>query len=366
MEVSKMESQEIPHWLGLRAGDWVQIRSKEEILGTLDNSGQLDRMPFMPEMLQHCGKTIRVSKRAHKTCDPVNGLESRRLPNAVHLEGLRCDGASHGGCQAGCLLYWKEAWLRPVKGPGQVATAAQATRVLGPSSCTEPNLTRGCVASQPVAAVGEPTYVCQATRVSAATTELKWWDARQYVEDIRSGNATLGQALSAFVFWVYHNLSNVGLGFGSAMRWAYDILQRAIGGSPYPWRVGQVPKGAQTPAATLDVQEGELVRIKDYRAILGTLNDEWKNRGLYFDAEMVPYTNGTYKVLKRVNRIIDEKTGKMLNFKSECLILDEVVCQARYAKCRKLCPRAYYLYWRAIWVEKVAGQPTTQRAESGG
>ena len=60
---------------------------------------------------------------------------------------------------------------------------------------------------------------------------------------------------------------------------------------------------------------------------------------------------------------IDEKTGKMLNFKNECLILDEVVCQARYAKCRKLCPRAYYLYWREIWVEKVSGaiKPATDK-----
>ena len=81
-----------------------------------------------------------------------------------------------------------------------------------------------------------------------------------------------------------------------------------------------------------------MVRTKDYREILETLDEEWKNRGLYFDAEMVPYTDGEYKVLKRVNRIIDEKTGKMLTFKNGCLILDEVVCQARYAKCRKLCP----------------------------
>jgi hypothetical protein len=134
-----------------------------------------------------------------------------------------------------------------------------------------------------------------------------------------------------------------------------------IGGTPYPWRHGTIPKGAATPVAKLAIREGDVVRIKDYRDILGTLNDEWKNRGLYFDAEMVPYTNGTYKVLKRVNRIIDEKTGKMLMFKNECLILDEVVCQARYAKCRKLCPRAYYLYWRDIWVEPVGSPPRSTR-----
>jgi hypothetical protein len=342
--------------LGLRSGDWVRVRTKQEILSTLDQNGRLEQMPFMPEMLEHCGKTFRVGKRAHKTCDPVNGLESRRLSDSVHLEGLRCDGAAHGGCQAGCLLFWKEAWLKPTQGPGEALPESSADSRGAGAACTEADLRRGTRPMTTPAEVEGQYYVCQATQVAAATTALPWWDARQYIEDIRSGNTTIAKMASALLFWLYHNLTNVGLGFGSAMRWAYDVFQKLIGGSPYPWRIGKVSMGAPTPSIKLDIKEGDVVRIKDYREILGTLNEEWKNRGLYFDAEMVPYTNGEFTVLKRVNRIIDEKTGKMLNFKNECLILDEVVCQARYAKCRKLCPRAYYLYWRDIWVEPVAAQ----------
>ena len=37
----------------------------------------------------------------------------RSMKNAVFLEGLRCDGSAHGGCQRGCLFFWKEAWLKP-------------------------------------------------------------------------------------------------------------------------------------------------------------------------------------------------------------------------------------------------------------
>ena len=55
----------------LRAGDWVQVRTKEEILATLDANGRLEELPFMPEMLPYCGKRMRVGKRAHKTCDPA-------------------------------------------------------------------------------------------------------------------------------------------------------------------------------------------------------------------------------------------------------------------------------------------------------
>src|SRR4029077_8291681 len=94
----------------LTIGQWVEVRSKEEILRTLDQNGQLDGMPFMPEMFQFCGRRFQVHKIAHKTCDP--DFKSRRIPHAVHLE-TRCDGQAHGGCQAGCLLFWKEVWLEP-------------------------------------------------------------------------------------------------------------------------------------------------------------------------------------------------------------------------------------------------------------
>ena len=102
------------------AGDWVEVRSKEEILGTLDNNGRLDELPFMPQMFKHCGQRFRICKSAYKTCDTVSGhYAGRRLQDGVHLN-LRCDGQAYGGCQAGCLIFWKNAWLKPVDGPVQV------------------------------------------------------------------------------------------------------------------------------------------------------------------------------------------------------------------------------------------------------
>ena len=98
----------------LRAGDVIEVRTEEEILRTLDADGKLDGLPFMPEMLSFCGQRYRVRARAHKACDTIDWQQFRRMESAVHLEELRCDGSAHGGCQAGCLLFWKEAWLRPV------------------------------------------------------------------------------------------------------------------------------------------------------------------------------------------------------------------------------------------------------------
>ena len=348
----------------LCAGDWVEVRSKAEILATLDKRGQLEGLPFMPEMFQYCGQRLRIYKRAHKTCDPPNGLSGRRMESAVHLENIRCDGSAHAGCQAGCLIFWKEAWLKQVdpdvEKPSANAAAVPALSVQASAlngRCSEADVLAGTRAQGEPANAPDPTYVCQSTQVAAATKPLRWWDPRQYVEDYLSGNVRLSQMIGSFLFFIYHHLAGAGLGFGSALRWAYDVFQKVRGGTPYPWRMGQVPKGVRTPSVKLGLQEGEQVRVKSYPEILQTLDENWNNRGMYFDAEAVPFCNGTFRVLKRVEKIIDEKTGKILRFKNEAIILDDVVCLARYAKCRKFCPRSIYPYWREIWLERAASEP---------
>ena len=30
----------------------------------------------------------------------------RRMERTVFLDGARCDGGAHGGCQVGCLFFW--------------------------------------------------------------------------------------------------------------------------------------------------------------------------------------------------------------------------------------------------------------------
>ena len=105
--------------------------------------------------------------------------------------------------------------------------------------------------------------------------------------------------------------------------WAYDFLHSLFGGTPYPYRRGTLDK---TPKETLDLQPGELVQVKSYEEILSTLNKANRNRGLFFDAEMVPYCGSTRRVRARVERIIDERSGKMLILPGECLILEGAIC----------------------------------------
>jgi hypothetical protein len=342
----------------LSPGDWVEVRSKEEILSTLDGKGQLNGMPFMPEMFQFCGKKFQVYKRAHKTCDYTTPYpyHTRWLDRSVHLQ-TRCDGEAHGGCQAGCLLIWKEAWLKQVSDGSKGASAAPLVTISPgetnqqPGGCSESEVWARTEVADPKG--GPPTYVCQATITPSATTYLAWWDLRQYIEDYTSGNATLWRIFSALVYSAYYNLTQAGIGLGVPLRWLYDKLHWLWRGSKWPRTPGLIPAGSPTPAMNLNLQPGELVRVKPQEEILKTVTTDNRNRGMVWDAELVPYCGGTYKVLKRVTKLIDEKTGKMMEMKTPCIILDSVVCQARYSDCRMLCPKSMYPYWREIWLERV-------------
>ena len=188
------------------AGDWVEVRSKEEILRTLDVKGRCD-LPFMPQMFQYSGQQFRVYKRAHKTCDTVNGTGGRRLANGLHLD-LRCDGKAYGGCQAGCLIFWKEAWVKPVIGTtGTAATSANASgsgkaSPIDAGLCSEADVWTAARAEGPPLR-NETTYTCQATQLPHFTTHLRWWDIRQYLQDLVSGNVKLGRFISSLCYALF-------------------------------------------------------------------------------------------------------------------------------------------------------------------
>ncbi len=342
---------------GSKVGDWVEVRSRQEILSTLDGDGCLDGMPFMPEMFAFCGKKFQVYKRAHKTCDTVFPVRGRRVDRAVHLE-TRCDGSSHGGCQAGCLLFWKEAWLKPASNRSESISAIgvnslvrDKTHTITPSACSEADVLAATQATSPNETPVK--YVCQATQLPYATSDLEWWELGQYVEDYRSGNVGLWEVVCGALYFLFLWLSRAGVGLGRPIRWTFDHCHFLWRGSPFPRRNGMIPEGEATPGVTLDLQPGELVRIKPYREILKTLNGANRNRGLYFDAEEVPYCGGAYRVLRRLERIVNERTGYMQEMKTPCVILDSVVCKSRYSECRLFCPRSIYPYWREIWLERV-------------
>lgn len=332
--------------MSLRAGELVEVRSKEEILATLDRNGRLEELPFMPQMFQYCGKRFKVQKRAHKTCDPVFTVKGRRIERTVHLS-LRCDGKAFGGCQAACLLFWKEAWLKPVSAGADSRAALPVGR---PTTTEQDVLNAGSYEGED----GRTHYVCQTTQLMHFTKRLSWWNPTQYVEDYLSGNVSLTTMLRGAVYVMFGRRGVVRL---PILRRVHDTLQSLIGGMPTPVRNGSIALGEPVPIDPLDLKPGELVRVKSHDEILATLNKNNWHGGLYFDVEMVPFCGKTYRVGSRVDRFVDEKTGRMRRLKTPAVILQDVACGSRFSQCRMFCPRAIHPWWREEWLERVEEAP---------
>jgi hypothetical protein len=336
------------HKLDLKVGEWVEVRTQAEILATLDQRGRLENLAFMPEMLQYCGRRFRVFKRADKTCEYTQGWSIRRMENSVHLEGLRCDGTGHDGCQAGCLIFWKEAWLK--RAIGNFVPAESIHRAVPPPAppsglCTIENIQAATHSADPN---GELIYNCQATDVPKFTSPMSFWDPRQYIRDLRSGNLNSGLAgdfrghrMLELILAIARLLQATIIGF-------FNELQERRRGSRYPFIEGTA---AKTAIEVLDLQPGELVEVRSKEEIMATLDKTQKNRGLWFDSEMLPYCGGIYRVLRRVHRIVDEKTGKIVSMKNPCIVLEGVVCKSDF---HRLCPRAIYPFWRENWLKRAS------------
>ena len=351
-----------------RAGDIVQVRTKDEILATLDRNGCIDGMPFMPEMLRYCGQHFRVGSVAHKTCDPIRKPWARRLNASVHLDGLRCDGSAHDGCQAECNLFWKDIWLTPVGKNTSSATKSMPGRN-DQSSASDLesillNNTRSFIGTED----GNTIYSCQATKMYEATEPLPWWDVRQYLFDVVTGNHSAGRVLRVvFLAALRQLLARIPYGYRIFKRF-HDCTHQRLSGRPSPSLDGQIADGASTPTAKLTLKPGEYVRIKTQAEIERTINKRGNNRGLSFDPEeMAPYCGRNFRVRKAVTNIIDEPTGKMVTMKQPCIMLEDVVCRAEYARDRLNCPRAIPSYWREIWLERVKNDesPATRDKDAG-
>jgi len=321
----------------LRAGNWVQVRTEREIFATLDEHCRLDGLPFMPEMLQFCGKRFRVHKSAHKACDTIRSSENRWMADAVLLDGLRCDGSGHGGCQAACRLFWKTAWLKPVLHEAIDSEPLPRNQLEISDSIQESQLralTKNTYAPMLEAGNAVTRYSCQATQLLDATNPLDWWDPRQYALDLMLGNISIRD----FVYYV-----------AIAMRNAATRL--LTGDRTYPYVPGPV-KGI-TPTEVLNLRPGERVQVRSRDEIMATLDANRKNRGLYFDVEMEPHCGKTYRVLGRVSRLIREKSGEMINVSRDCVILDGIACSGCLSQNRLFCPRGVYPYWREIWLTRL-------------
>lgn len=300
----------------LRPGDLVEVRSANEILQTLDADGTLDRLPFMPEMIEFCGQKFRVSKRVLKTCYytkwGASGFRKFQTDDVVLLDGLRCSGVEHDGCQKACMIFWREAWLRKAEDSSdQAKTDHSGVELL-----------RGRLKTL----VGPKVYFCQSSELLKASQSLTRSDrVARCFREIRVGNCSaleMALRIGRWVFW--------------KTRW------RLLG----EYSRGGNQSLRQEP---LHVQAGERIEVKSMQEIRTTLNEAGCNRGLFFMPDMRKACGKQQNVERRVERIIVDGTGEMRQLR-DTVFLEGSHCGCVYSLGG--CPRQEFSYWRENWLRR--------------
>jgi hypothetical protein len=301
----------------LRPGDIVEVKAPEEILQTLDANGALDNLPFMPEMIPYCGKRFQVSRRALNTCvsGPSAGMRGFTKHDVVLLAGLRCSGADHDGCQKGCVIFWREAWLRKVENTEK----SNAVDLKGNDQ----------LRARLNTLVRPNVYFCQASELLKITEPVSRRERiPNILREVRAGNCSPFEMAQRIGIWLLWRMRRMILG---------------------PYGAGNKKS---TPTESLNLQPGDRVEVKAMDDIIETLNGTARNRGLTFFPIMRLLCGHEQRVERRLDRLIVDGTGEMRQMHNT-VCLEGSHCGCSYEAFGG-CPRDEYAYWREIWVRRLA------------
>lgn len=306
-------------------GQWVRVKSWEQIQMTLDLDGTLQGLPFMPEMAKLCGQRHRIVRYANQVCANVGAIKIRKLANVVVLKVDRCDGQFHGGCEMGCDFLWKTQWLSIDDSTDeQLEKEASDLSAANDQQFRDSLVELSTVTKDNDDRAATPCFRCQATELGSASRQSSAFNLQQYRVE-RETNGTSLSSIGAFL--------------------ASTLLRKVMkqdGSCEGPCR--------RTPISHLGLEVGDKVRIKSFEEILKTLDAQGCNRGLWFDeAEMRPFCGQTSTVSRQITRIIDEATGELLNLKVPSVVLNETQCSGLS---RRFCGRGMLHFWREVWLER--------------
>ena len=190
----------------LRVGDLVEVLSAGEILAGSPTRPRARDSSFFhaPRCSSFVASACPCTEAAHKLCEIITGNGRMHwMNNAVHLVGASCTGLAHGGCQAACSLYWKEAGYGeyPV---GAVRNPSLLSPLLARCASTRRqsngrrrnNLTR----MEPNASR------CQATEIlrAAPGTDPFLECTEPCLVDLRSGNASVLAVTKSLLFRLFN------------------------------------------------------------------------------------------------------------------------------------------------------------------
>lgn len=101
----------------------------------------------------------------------------------------------------------------------------------------------------------------------------------------------------------------------------------------------------------VSLKPGDRIRVKSKEDIQKTLNRWNQLRGCSFMEEMWPYCGTEQRILKRIEKFLDERDYLIKKCKG-IVILDGVFCEG--TKDFGSCDRTCFFFWREEWLEKIS------------
>lgn len=124
--------------LDLQPGDWVEVKSVEEITATLDSTGKNRGLQFAYDLKWCCGRKFKVRSRLDHMVLERTG-KYLNVKNTVLLDGITCPcRCVIGGCSRADYIYWREIWLKKVPAESVKASDLAPAPACAPQSAAEP------------------------------------------------------------------------------------------------------------------------------------------------------------------------------------------------------------------------------------
>jgi len=121
-------------------------------------------------------------------------------------------------------------------------------------------------------------------------------------------------------------------------------------------RIGDSTPDSKSSLHILNLQPGELVRVKSFEEIKNTLDSEGKFQGLYYTTAMDKYCGKTLAVFKRVDLAFDERRWKLSKIKN-VVLLTGAYCDGNVGADKEWdgCDRSCFIWWKEGWLERISG-----------
>ena len=110
--------------LDLQPGEWVRVKSVEEIEATLRPTNHHRGLSFDREMLKYCGRTAQVLRRVDHIINEQTGQMIKIKTPCVILTDVTCAADFHRSCPRAIYAYWREIWLERVPAPAHARRTA--------------------------------------------------------------------------------------------------------------------------------------------------------------------------------------------------------------------------------------------------